>query len=403
MPNYKGWSFATVNGAFMLLLSLFWLCLPRTFGDESFFIKWTSIVKKSLLGIDKKPAPHTVLYIDVSGSKQIVPVADPLYEEHTGYHHVVITNRAQLAAFLQKVNEYGSNIPLLIIDVAFEHPSPDDSLLQTTLDSFAFPLVGAHQLDGQQNLIPQVIRLPTGVANYLSANNQFMKYPLFLADTLPSLPLAAWAITEKKHYSNTGLLPRLGGRISLPKPIIDFKIRPYNLNTGTTANTNGYTLRSMGTLLYEWDFWEEADIRALLKDKTIIIGDYYQDQHETVFGTLPGPLIVHNAYLTLVAGESLISWAWLLLLYALFWWMSLRAFREVLQQKNNPQHPIKSAVGRIIVDSIDETFFLALGTILSYFLFNIHINILILLVYLKLITYILQQFVARQQPVKNSP
>lgn len=377
----------------MLALALFWLSLPRTFGDESFFIKWTSIVKKSLLDIDKKPSPNSVLYVDVSGSKAIVEIADPLYEEPTGYHHAIITDRAQLAAFLQMVTKYGSNIPLFIIDISFENASPQDSVLQEAMDRFPFPLLGARRMDDNQKLTPSVIKLQTGVANYLSADNQFMKYPLFLQDSLPSLPLMAWAVTEGKSYSNKRLWPRLDGRKSLHKPIIDFKIRPYDLNTGNRKDTSGYTLRAMGTLLYEWTFWEEADIRALLKGKMIILGDYYEDEHETVFGTLPGPLIVHNAYLTLVQGENLIRWRWILFLYILFWWMSARAFKEADNRQITKKATMKSAVGRIFVDSIDETFFLALGTILSYFLFNIHINILILLIYLKFVSYILGRFI----------
>lgn len=392
-PSRQRWLFATLNALCMLLLALFWLSLPRTFGDESFFIKWTSIVKKSLLGIDKKPAPNSVLYVDVLGSKAMVEISDPIYEEPTGYHHAVITDRAQLAAFLQMVTKYGSDIPLFIIDISFENVSPQDSLLQVAIDNFPFPLLGARRMDDKKKLSPSVIKLQTGVANYLSADNQFMKYPLFLNDSLPSLPLMAWAITEGKEYSNKRLWPRLDGRRSLHKPIIDFKIRPYDLNTGNRKDTSGYTLRAMGTLLHEWTFWEEADIRALLKGKTIILGDYYEDEHETVFGTLPGPLIVHNAYLTLVQGESLIRWRWVLLLYGWFWWMSARTFKEVANRQPSKKDSVKSAVGRILVDSIDETFFLALVTILSYFLFNIHINILILLIYLKVVSYILRRFV----------
>lgn len=395
MPTakYKGRLFATLNAGCMLLLALFWLSLPRTFGDEAFFIKWTSIIKKSLLGIDKKPLPNSVLYIDVSGSKATVEIPDPLYEEPTGYHHAVITDRGQLSDFLQAIAQYGSDIPLVIMDISFEDVSPQDSVLQAAIDSFPFPLLGARRLDEQHQLVPSVLQMQTGVANYLSPDNSFMKYPLFLADTLPSLPLMAWATTEGKKYNHKGLYPRLDGHRSLHKPIIDFKIRPYDLNTGNRGDTLGYTLRTMGTLLYEWTFWEEADIKRMLKDKIIIIGDYYQDKHQTVFGNLPGPLIVHNAYLTLVQGESLIPWKWVLLLYALFWWMSARAFNEIANRQSDKQNNIKSAVGRIIVDSIDETFFLALGTILSYFLFNIHINILILLIYLKFVSYILGRFV----------
>jgi len=291
------------------------------------------------------------------------------------------------------VAQYGQHISICILDLSFEIASAQDSVLQAAVDSFPFPLLGARRLNEKNQLSLNVIRMRTGIANYLSPDNNFMKYPLFLRDTLPSLPLMAWAITQGESYSNDKLYPRLGGRSSLYKPIIDFKIRPYDLNTGDRGDTLGYTLRAMGTLLYEWTFWEGADIRALLKGKTIIVGDFYEDTHETIFGTMPGPLIVHNAYLTLVQGESLIRWTWVLVLYALFWWMSARSYKEAAHAAVVEKPGIKSAVGRILVDSIDETFFLAAGTILSYFLFNIHINILVLLLYLKLVTYSLKRFV----------
>lgn len=396
--KYNAWLFSILNAGVMLSLALFWLGLPRTFGDEAIFIKWTSLVKKSLLGIDQKPSPNSVLYVDISGSQTCLEIPDPLYKEPTGYNHTVITDRAQLAAFLQKVAQYGSGVPLVIMDLYFEIASSDDSLLQAVIDQFPFPVVGAQRIDNQQKLVPCVIKMPTGVANYLSSDNHFMKYPLYLFDTLPSLPLVAWGMSQRKNYSNTGLWPRLDGRKSLLKPIIDFKIRPFDLNTGNTADTSGFALRSMGTLLFEWDFWDEADIKTLLHNKTIILGDFSTDNHETIFGTIPGPLVVHNAYLTLVKGESIISWKWLLLLYLLFLWMSLRAYKEVASLQNAPSPKLKSAVGRIIADSIDETFFLALGTVLSYFLFNIHINILILLIYLKLMAYLLSRFVFPKKP-----
>jgi hypothetical protein len=97
-------------------------------------------------------------------------------------------------------------------------------------------------------------------------------------------------------------------------------------------------------------------------------------------------------------GENLISWQWLLLLFALYAWMSWRIYgEEASGQRSRWWQMGDTAVGRIVADSIDDTFFLALGTILSYLLFNIHINILILLVYLKVITFLLNKYYFRSR------
>lgn len=378
----------------MLVLCLYWLSLPRTFGDEAFFIQWTSLVKKSLLGFDEKPAPNTVFYVDISGSKTLIEKPDPFYEEKTGYQYLAITNREDLAHFLQYIRTYGKDIPLVILDLAFRESSPGDSLLQAAIDSFPFPIVGAQSLSIDGLLREKVIQLPTGIANYYSPDTRFLKYPLYIRDSLPTLPLVALGLGQNKKYSKKRTWPRINGKVNLSNPIIDFKIRPTDLTEGGSRQSDKYAIRSLGTLLYEWEFWDENDIRDLLYNKTIIVGNFYTDIHETVFGIMPGPVIVHNTYLTLVAGESEVKWPWLLMLFFFFFWMSRRIY---IEEKNGRRSKwwqrSKTPVGKIIADSIDDSFFLIIGTVLSYLLFNIHINILILLIYLKIMAFVLKRYV----------
>ncbi len=372
----------------MLCLTLFWLSLPRTFGDERFFLKWTCLIKKSILGVDHKPLPKDILYIDVAGSKTLLDVPDPLYQEMTGFHHTSITDREQLSALINYISEYGENISLLVLDLTFEQASPADSLFQECVSRFPFPLLGASRIQANGRLAPSVITLPTAVASYLTTDNNFMKYPLFLADSLPTLPLVMLGILEKAQYKKRLFWPTVNGRISLANPIIDFKIRPFDFNDSGNLEKEHFTVFSLGTLLFEWGFWDEADIRGILKDKLIIIGDFREDVHQTVFGQLAGPVVLHNAYLTLKEGGNLISWVWLLLFYLFFWWLSYRITKESNDKRSvSPSNRSKTALGAILKDSIDEAFILVLATIVSYFVFNIHVNILVLLLYLKTISY----------------
>ena len=385
--------FSTINAIVMFILALYWLSLPRTFGDEAFCIKWTCLVKKSLLGIDQKPDPNSVLYVDISGSKILLETQDPFYEEMTGFQHTSITNRADLAAFLGYVGLYGKDVPIVIMDIIFEEPSPQDSLFQSAIDRFPFPIVGAQRLLKNGKPSSKVIQIPTGIASYYSADAQFMKYPLYLQDSLPSLPLVALNIANHRQYDRGWLWPRIEGHPSLINPIIDFKIRPFDLNDGTTNKENTFPIRSLGTLLFEWEFWDKADISAMLEGKTIILGDFVHDKHQTVFGEHPGSLILHNAYLTLLEGESLIKPTWVLLLLVLFFGMFWRIFyqeKRGIQSKWHQRN--KTATGKILADILDDVFFLVIITILSYFLFNIHINILVLLIYLKIVTFLLKRF-----------
>lgn len=389
--------FSLTNALVMLLLALFWLSLPRTFGDEAFLIKWTSLVKKTVLGIDPKPEAESFLYVDVSRSKTVIPALDPLFEEYTGFNHVAITDRAQLSEFLTIIRQYGEDIPLVLMDVNFSEVSPDDELLQAAIDSLPFPTVAATTPGEFLDTITPPINVPTGIAMYLSVDENFMKYPLFFKDTLPTLPLVALQQMEGVTFGDAAWGKAFDGRRSLSNPIIDFRVRPHDLEVD-----NRYSLFDMGSLLFQFTFWEEADIKELLSGKTIVLGDYYNDKHQTVFGTVPGPMIIHNALLTLQERETLIHLRWLLLLMALFFWMSWRIWHE--EQAGSRSwlwSQSQTALGKVVADSIDDTFFLILGTIASYLFFNIHINILILLIYLKVVAWVLRRFVFRRQPLEE--
>lgn len=389
-PNFRPILFSLLTATAMLALALFWLSLPRTFGDEAFFIKWTSLVKKTVLGIDPKPAPESFLYVDVSRSKTVIPAIDPLFEDYTGYNHTAITDRAALAEFLLTIQTYATDVPLVLVDIFFGEPSPQDSLLQAAIDSLQAPIVGASSFQALKDERPLPISLPLGVAMYLSVDDNFMKYPLFFADSLPTLPLVALRASEGVTISNSGWWSRIDGRRTLSNPIIDFKVRPYDLE----GETPRYHIHEMGSLLFQFGFWDEADIRTLLSNKTIIIGDFNSDKHQTVFGTVPGPMIVHNAYLTLLERETIIHLRWLLFLFVLFFWMAWRIYHEEqMGTRSWLWQRSQTSLGKIVADSIDDTFFLALGTIFSYFVFNVHINILVLLIFLKVLAWILRRFV----------
>ena len=298
-----------------------------------------------------------------------------------------------LAEFLNAVGRYGEEVPVVIFDVFFQERTDADPLLQAAIDSFPFPLVGATNEDSFLHPDSAHIRMPTGVAMYLSIDQNFMKYPLFFHDSLPTLPLVALYASDSIAYDPEGWGTYLHGRRSLSNPIIDFKVRPHDFDVD-----NRYSIYDMGSLLFQFNFWEEQDIRDLLRGRTIIVGDFDNDEHETVFGTVPGPMIVHNAYLTLRQQETLIRIRWVLLLLTLFFWMSWRVWHE---EKAGSRSWLwarsKTALGKVFADSIDDTFFLVLGTILSYLFFNIHINILILLIYLKIVAWVLRRFVFRHR------
>jgi hypothetical protein len=51
--------------------------------------------------------------------------------------------------------------------------------------------------------------------------------------------------------------------------------------TTLKKSENTYVIRSLGIILFEQKFWDEQDLKALFKNKTIILGDFKTEIHQT--------------------------------------------------------------------------------------------------------------------------
>ena len=377
-----------LNAVAMLLFTFYWLNLPYTFGDEAFLIKWSSLVKKSLFGIDPKPDPEEVLFVDVSGIKTTIDGVNE-FGEVSPYHRRVITDRAHLTEFFALLNEYREDIRLVFCDILFIDPTTHDPALQAQFDLLGDKLLGVSHLLEDRVLKP-VFDLPHALATYQSTDELFLKYPLLLGDSLKTVPLALHERLDGGRLDDRGIFfPRLDGRLSLPDPIIDFKVRKTDFRTGTDPGTANFTAFQIGTLLESRMFMSAEDLRAYFQGKLVIVGDFETDVHETPFGELPGPILVYNAYLTLKEGDNKVSVWWMLFLLLAFYFLSSRVFAEVEVRKPGWLADLfQSRTGKIILNALDEFAILTLITLLSYFLFQIHINILILLVFVKTTEFI---------------
>ncbi len=377
-----------LHAAAMLVFTFYWLQLPYTFGDEAFLIRWSSLVKKSLLGMDPKPSPEEVLLVDVSGIKTTIE-GENEFGEPSRYHREVITDRADLAEFFELVNHYREKVRLVLCDIRFPEPTARDSLLQRQIDALGDKLLGVSSLDQEGNHVEPVLDLPHALAAYQSADEQFLKYPLYFGDSLKTAPLVLYEKLDGGRFRQGGFFfHRLDGQLMLADPIIDFRVRNRDFQTGTELGQAQFTVFNVGTLLEARAFMEPEDLLAFFDDKLVIIGDYQNDVHETPFGEMAGPLLIYNAYLTLRERDNRVTLPWILFLLVSYYLLSYRVFAGF--EISKPAWLVnwfQSKVGRLILHALDEFFLLTLITLLSYFFFHIHINILILLIFVKAVEF----------------
>ena len=389
LKNHKKTIIATFFHAFILLfLTLYWLNLPHIYSDEAFFIKWTSLIKKTILNIDPKPNPNEVLFVDVSGNKMTIPQLNE-FEELSDYNRKVIVDRSHLQEFLALIVPNKEDVKHIFIDLIFEYSSPHDTIFLETAKLLNDKLTVVSRIDETGKYQKPIFDLNNSLATYESSQNIFLKYPLFYKDSLQNISLSLLEKIDNIPVERKGKFIWIDNNLSLPSPIVDFKVRPIDFKIGTSLEDNHFSILQLGTLLELSHFMEAEDVAEYFKNKLIILGDFKNDKHETCFGNMPGPLIVYNAYLTLKEGAYRISFGWILFLFIGFWFLTLLAYTPF-------QIPWPSFLRQPqiewVKETINESFILIILTVFSYFLFNIHINILILLVYITITSFLWKRF-----------
>jgi hypothetical protein len=151
-------------------------------------------------------------------------------------------------------------------------------------------------------------------------------------------------------------------------------------------------------LAYLDSAYTEAFIYPLLKDKIIFVGDFEdKDMHETIYGNTPGPIILLDAFLALEAGDNVIKVSFVIYLLFAFWLISYMNFYY--------EHVYNSWIKKITrskkVNALEAftvyTIYFMLVSIISFFLFNIHIGVLVLTFYMYVIDKVKDYIVKRME------
>jgi hypothetical protein len=355
--------------AFLLLgFTAWWMNTGFTYGDEQLLIKWSSILKRVVFQIDKDPPKKDFIFINLAYEKALIPREDGLGNE-------VITDRDKLAQFFQIVKKHQKEIKFTFCDVFLQGLSESDSLLQSAvkgIDNIVFPT----HFDTEDHIEKLDINVPRAIADYRMASSGFMKFKLFQSDTLPTVPILLYEKINNAKLDRNAAFYLDRGRPSLNSMIIDYQIRSHEL-----FEQGEYPVVTLSELLL---LPEEVVVNEFLKGRFVILGDFNTDVHETVFGATPGTLILINVYLSLTAGQHLVSIWWLLFLLA-----GYLIFSRIMlfpPPDDDEDHP-PSWFGPLLGSAT----YLAVFSMVSYLLFNQHLQVLIITLYINLLRFIIQQ------------
>jgi hypothetical protein len=363
--------------------------------DESTLSRLATILKKSVLRIDPKPAKEDFLFVNIGYDIETIDMVDE-YAFPLGKQ--VITDREVLGRFLEVLNKKPT-YKFVFLDIYFDTPSAKDSLLAREFKK-AKNILTASYIQSDTSVSQSIFGAPTGIINFLGVNgDDFFRYKTIFNDSLKTVPLLMHEEISGNRFTNGEYLYSKAGSFTfyLNNFTLDYRIRPYDI----FEREDRYMMVNLGQELLQL---KDSDIQDLVKGRIVVVGDFVErDKHNTIFGQMPGSFIITNAYLALKAEDNKITLPYLLFLFTGFFVMSMFIFSPTDKLKNylDKVFPYSRAV-QWILSYLTYATYLTLMALLSYIMFNIFMNVIVISVYAKVVDWAVERKFYKNLKKKSS-
>jgi hypothetical protein len=408
------------NSFFLVIVSFSWINYSYIItDDEESLIKATTGLKDIFFDLKKKPSPDSFLFINLSWEKQLIEVRDE-YGQKIGNR--AITNRQRIANFFELLNKKPQH-RFIILDVWFKDSSDrySDSLLQAQLKQTKNILIPYHKSDQDDNVkdLP-IFDVPVALSDYEKDDfeNNFIKFRLVQGDNFKTTPLVLYETLHGKEFTSSGIFNYLNDKISLNSFILNLRIWSRDLEELENEEKISSTYIKMqlsqfldpeidGTDSLPEEMAQSINknfraemVNMMCKDRIVVMGDFEDsDIHQTIYGPTPGPLILLNVYLALKEGDSLVSIIWILFLFVGYFLISYRCFAKAdpidiyILSRFLPPTPFRT----FILSFVGYMIYFGILSVASYFLFNVHLTILFLAIYMEILDLVIEALESRKQ------
>lgn len=415
-PRKKVWvllRWSLFHACWLIVLTFFGLRVPHTTDEEMILIKWTSGWKRMYLKRER-PDPARFLFVNIAWEKEAIPRTDA-----NGFMigTDVITNRKKLASFFDLLNQKPENHKFVILDVRFEEkfsradlakigaPIPAqfdslpvyDSLLQASLARTRNYIVSYHA-DEQGKLKLPVFPFNAGLSDYETTDEgTVVKFSSLHFDTVKTTPLKLYQAVHNKSFKRGYLFDTMDGWPVLNSFILDHRVI---LHPWEFADNDYYHHAYLSEILE----MPPALVSELTRDRIIILGDFEdRDIHDTIYGPIAGPIILVNAFLAYENHDNRITPGFIFLLLGGYTFISYRCFSQTnfLENILINRLPFPEDVKKVLAGVVDYLLILIILSVVSYLLFNIHLTILLIAIYMQVMEWTIA-FFTRKRKLANS-
>lgn len=372
--------FCIINAIIMMFVSIMLVRSPFVRDDEKSLIRYSSYARTFLLGLKNKPASKDILFIDVAYDNELVNIHD---ENGLPLGNTPITNRKKLTKLFKMMNAKPENHKYILCNIFFKDTSPYDSILKYELKHMKNIVIPYHVKEGK--VTKTLFDINKGVADYRMASDGFVKYNLSKKNK-KSLPLVMYEDIYKKKMEQQGFFYNIDGKTVLNTFVANFRVRQPDIDKKVYPKVN------LGELLK----LPVNKIHEMTKGRIIIIDNFSTEKkHNTIYGGMSGGLIMLNVYLALENFENAIGIGFFVALFILYAGISLLVFYPLRKKKKNSVLD-QAQVFKFVLGWASFMLLLSIITVLTYFIFNIHISVLYLSVYLyalqKIVVYLYKKY-----------
>ncbi len=391
LPHYRlRLGLAAVHSLFLLGLTIVLQYSAFVRSDELGFLKWSAIWKHQLLGWDPKPDENRIVFIDVA--KDLALTTDTTYgapAPNLNGAVSVITDRSKLAVLFDTLSRHPGQYQFAMCDILFDNPDTADHALRGPIERTGQLLCSAVY---DKRMLRPVFNVQSAVVNYQAIDgSKFAKLDIFYRDSLKTFPAELYERLSGNRFRKKDGIVLLNGRPTFNTVIPEFYYRSEDLhyNAAGQHHVNAYYL---GRLLLLPGFFEA------LRGKLIVIGDFSaRDTHPTYSGSMPGPLILLDTYLTLAHQPITISVGWCLLLLVFYgcvsYWMIFHPDRKIKALHDQVSARIKvPLLSKFIIKYLSFIGLLILINLVSYIHFGTFISLYYIATYLTFIQLLIDKW-----------
>lgn len=346
----KGVRFSLISALFLTIACYFANNFPLFTGESLLQLHLTQKISE-LLHIHSKVNYGSVLFCNTSFDIDLVPVLECYeadYSDTLGYN--VITDREKLLKFLELLEESdkynkSNGYKYLILDLAFDERDKteyDDALYEKILNmrdvvvgnDDSFELASKLKNKNIDGLVEYFItKTNTSFTRYEYIEDDKRSLPLFVFEKLyPDSAIKRYGIGRFSLYFSDGRLCQNSDYLTFDERYPrENKYLEFDIDSINDDLDRSVTLyRTVNSFISNEGTYEEKvkELAAQSAGKIVIIGDFYDDNHDTYMGEKPGPVLLARALQSLVDGKNIVSLWHTVIWYIIFSLMSMLIYLD---------------------------------------------------------------------------